>query len=55
MFTQLTYYDYSSLFSRQLIFCALAVLAEERKPIECLDAFGATGKVNFFNLLSNIQ
>ncbi|NXL93850.1 TRM1L protein, partial [Alectura lathami] len=29
--------------NRQLIFCALAVLAEERKPIECLDAFGATG------------
>ncbi|NXL87239.1 TRM1L protein, partial [Alectura lathami] len=28
---------------RQLIFCALAVLAEECTPIECLDAFGATG------------
>ncbi|XP_053098605.1 TRMT1-like protein isoform X5 [Hemicordylus capensis] len=28
---------------RQLIVCALAVLAEERKPLECLDAFGATG------------
>ncbi|NWR08613.1 TRM1L protein, partial [Paradoxornis webbianus] len=29
--------------NRQLTFCALAVLAGERKPIECLDAFGATG------------
>ncbi|CAJ0968042.1 unnamed protein product [Ranitomeya imitator] len=27
----------------QLIFCALAVLAEERKPLECLDAFSSTG------------
>ena len=25
------------------MFCALAVLAEERNPVECLDAFGATG------------
>uniref|UniRef100_A0A3B4FCI8 tRNA (guanine(26)-N(2))-dimethyltransferase n=1 Tax=Pundamilia nyererei TaxID=303518 RepID=A0A3B4FCI8_9CICH len=26
----------------QLVFCSLAVLAEERNPVECLDAFGAT-------------
>ncbi|XP_038650567.1 TRMT1-like protein isoform X5 [Scyliorhinus canicula] len=29
--------------NRQLIFCTLAVLAQERKLLECLDAFGATG------------
>lgn len=29
--------------NRQLIFCALAVLTEERQPLECLDAFSATG------------
>lgn len=29
---------------RQLVFCSLAVLAEERSPVECLDAFGATGE-----------
>ncbi|KAM6186229.1 TRMT1-like protein [Rhynchocyon petersi] len=29
--------------NRQLIFCTLAALTEERKPLECLDAFGATG------------
>ncbi|KAM9832066.1 LOW QUALITY PROTEIN: TRMT1-like protein [Neosynchiropus ocellatus] len=29
--------------NRQLVFCSLAVLAEERHPLECLDAFGATG------------
>lgn len=29
--------------NRQLIFCALAVLAQERQPLECLDAFGSTG------------
>ncbi|XP_075702940.1 tRNA (guanine(27)-N(2))-dimethyltransferase [Rhinoderma darwinii] len=29
--------------NRQLISCALAVLAEERKPLECLDAFSSTG------------
>ncbi|KAM4721565.1 TRMT1-like protein [Rhinophrynus dorsalis] len=29
--------------NRQLVFCALAVLAEERNPLECLDAFGSTG------------
>ncbi len=26
------------------MFCSLAVLAEERNPLECLDAFGATGR-----------
>lgn len=26
------------------MFCSLAVLAEQRNPLECLDAFGATGK-----------
>lgn len=31
------------MFLRQLVFCSLAVLAEERNPLECLDAFGATG------------
>ena len=34
---------------RQLVFCALAVLAEERNPLECLDAFGATGE-NFLKI-----
>ncbi|XP_071967882.1 TRMT1-like protein isoform X3 [Engystomops pustulosus] len=29
--------------NRQLIFCALAVLAKERQPLECLDAFSSTG------------
>ncbi|XP_066443797.1 TRMT1-like protein isoform X2 [Eleutherodactylus coqui] len=29
--------------NRQLIFCALVVLSEERKPLECLDAFSSTG------------
>lgn len=29
--------------NRQLIFCTLAALTEERAPVECLDAFGATG------------
>lgn len=29
--------------NRLLIFCALAVLTEERKPLECLDAFSSTG------------
>nr|XP_004658765.2 TRMT1-like protein isoform X2 [Jaculus jaculus] len=29
--------------NRQLICCTLAALAAERKPLECLDAFGATG------------
>ncbi|XP_064371631.1 TRMT1-like protein isoform X2 [Dromaius novaehollandiae] len=38
-----SYFNPKMKLNRQLIFCALAVLAEERKPIECLDAFGATG------------
>ncbi|XP_069808192.1 TRMT1-like protein [Dendropsophus ebraccatus] len=29
--------------NRQLVFCALASLAEERNPLECLDAFSSTG------------
>ncbi|NXK97015.1 TRM1L protein, partial [Formicarius rufipectus] len=38
-----SYFNPRMKLNRQLIFCALAVLAAERKPIECLDAFGATG------------
>ncbi|NXU46314.1 TRM1L protein, partial [Drymodes brunneopygia] len=38
-----SYFNPKMKVNRQLIFCALAVLAGERKPIECLDAFGATG------------
>ncbi|XP_051480355.1 TRMT1-like protein isoform X4 [Apus apus] len=38
-----SYFNPKMKLNRQLIFCALAVLAEERSPIECLDAFGATG------------
>ncbi|XP_060933825.1 TRMT1-like protein isoform X2 [Limanda limanda] len=38
-----TYFNRKMKANRQLAFCALAVLAEERKPLECLDAFGATG------------
>ncbi|KAM6323478.1 TRMT1-like protein [Aegotheles albertisi] len=38
-----SYFNPKMKLNRQLIFCALAVLAEERKPVECLDAFGATG------------
>ncbi|XP_042640439.1 TRMT1-like protein isoform X2 [Tyto alba] len=38
-----SYFNPKMKLNRQLILCALAVLAEERKPIECLDAFGATG------------
>ncbi|NXE93174.1 TRM1L protein, partial [Menura novaehollandiae] len=38
-----SYYNPKMKLNRQLIFCALAVLSGERKPIECLDAFGATG------------
>ncbi|NXJ19497.1 TRM1L protein, partial [Dicrurus megarhynchus] len=38
-----SYFNPKMKLNRQLIFCALAVLAGERKPIECLDAFGATG------------
>ncbi|XP_028936565.1 TRMT1-like protein isoform X2 [Ornithorhynchus anatinus] len=38
-----SYFNPKMKLNRQLIFCALAVLAEERSPLECLDAFGATG------------
>ncbi|NXA33999.1 TRM1L protein, partial [Eudromia elegans] len=38
-----SYFNPKMKLNRQLIFCALAVLCEERTPIECLDAFGATG------------
>ncbi|NXB51014.1 TRM1L protein, partial [Leucopsar rothschildi] len=38
-----SYFNPKMKLNRQLIFCALAVLAGERRPIECLDAFGATG------------
>uniref|UniRef100_A0A803V0W6 tRNA (guanine(27)-N(2))-dimethyltransferase n=1 Tax=Ficedula albicollis TaxID=59894 RepID=A0A803V0W6_FICAL len=38
-----SYFNPKMKLNRQLIFCALAVFAGERKPIECLDAFGATG------------
>ncbi|NXS54509.1 TRM1L protein, partial [Brachypteracias leptosomus] len=38
-----SYFNPKMKLNRQLIFCALAVLAKEREPIECLDAFGATG------------
>ncbi|NWY70265.1 TRM1L protein, partial [Erithacus rubecula] len=38
-----SYFNPKMKLNRQLIFCALAVFTEERKPIECLDAFGATG------------
>ncbi|XP_068055595.1 TRMT1-like protein [Anomalospiza imberbis] len=38
-----SYFNPKMKLNRQLIFCALAVLTGERKPIECLDAFGATG------------
>ncbi|KAL3046961.1 hypothetical protein OYC64_021230 [Pagothenia borchgrevinki] len=38
-----TYFNRKMKTNRQLVFCSLAVLAEERSPIECLDAFGATG------------
>ncbi|XP_030427698.1 TRMT1-like protein isoform X2 [Gopherus evgoodei] len=38
-----SYFNPKMKLNRQLIFCALAVLAEERNPLECLDAFGATG------------
>ncbi|KAJ3599667.1 hypothetical protein NHX12_033623, partial [Muraenolepis orangiensis] len=38
-----TYFNRKMKSNRQLVFCALAVLAEERNPVECLDAFGATG------------
>ncbi|XP_074858346.1 tRNA (guanine(27)-N(2))-dimethyltransferase isoform X2 [Carettochelys insculpta] len=38
-----SYFNPKMKLNRQLVFCALAVLAEERSPLECLDAFGATG------------
>ncbi|XP_051953856.1 TRMT1-like protein [Xyrauchen texanus] len=38
-----TYFSRKMKANRQLVFCSLAVLAEERNPLECLDAFGATG------------
>ncbi|XP_074078335.1 TRMT1-like protein isoform X3 [Macrotis lagotis] len=38
-----SYFNPKMKLNRQLIFSTLAVLAEERKPLECLDAFGATG------------
>ncbi|KAM6921954.1 TRMT1-like protein [Xenentodon cancila] len=38
-----TYFNRKMKTNRQLVFCSLAVLAEERNPLECLDAFGATG------------
>ncbi|XP_053710554.1 TRMT1-like protein isoform X2 [Synchiropus splendidus] len=38
-----TYFNRKMRNNRQLVFCSLAVLAEERHPLECLDAFGATG------------
>ncbi|XP_028823721.1 TRMT1-like protein isoform X1 [Denticeps clupeoides] len=38
-----TFFNRKMKANRQLVFCSLAVLAEERNPLECLDAFGATG------------
>ncbi|XP_023119157.1 TRMT1-like protein isoform X1 [Amphiprion ocellaris] len=38
-----TYFNRKMKNNRQLVFCSLAVLTEERNPLECLDAFGATG------------
>ncbi|XP_054645138.1 TRMT1-like protein isoform X3 [Dunckerocampus dactyliophorus] len=38
-----TYFNRKMKSNRQLVFCSLAVLAKERSPLECLDAFGATG------------
>ncbi|KAM8889704.1 TRMT1-like protein [Synchiropus picturatus] len=38
-----TYFNRKMRNNRQLVFCSLAALAEERHPLECLDAFGATG------------
>ncbi|XP_041648195.1 TRMT1-like protein [Cheilinus undulatus] len=38
-----TFFNRKMKTNRQLVFCSLAVLAEERNPLECLDAFGATG------------
>ncbi|XP_004706729.1 TRMT1-like protein isoform X2 [Echinops telfairi] len=38
-----SYFNPKMKLNRQLIFCTLAALAGERSPLECLDAFGATG------------
>ncbi|XP_063154495.1 TRMT1-like protein [Candoia aspera] len=38
-----SYFNPKMKLNRQLVVCALTVLSEERKPLECLDAFGATG------------
>ncbi|XP_068175163.1 TRMT1-like protein isoform X2 [Antennarius striatus] len=38
-----SYFNRRMKTNRQLVFSSLAVLAEERSPLECLDAFGATG------------
>ncbi|MGH0148348.1 UNVERIFIED_CONTAM: hypothetical protein FKN15_047513 [Acipenser sinensis] len=38
-----SYFSCKMKTNRQLVFCALAVLSEEHSPLECLDAFGATG------------
>ncbi|NXR14198.1 TRM1L protein, partial [Semnornis frantzii] len=38
-----SYFNPKMKLNRQLIFSSLAVLAKERTPIDCLDAFGATG------------
>ncbi|XP_029394915.1 TRMT1-like protein isoform X2 [Mus pahari] len=38
-----SYFNPKMKLNRQIIFCTLAALAKERKPLECLDAFGATG------------
>ncbi|KAG8436534.1 hypothetical protein GDO86_007587 [Hymenochirus boettgeri] len=38
-----TFFNPKMKTNRQLIFCSLVVLTEERKPLECLDAFGSTG------------
>ncbi|XP_034035248.1 TRMT1-like protein [Thalassophryne amazonica] len=38
-----TFFNRKMKNNRQLVFCSLAVLADERSPLECLDAFGATG------------
>ncbi|KAE8611055.1 hypothetical protein XENTR_v10012320 [Xenopus tropicalis] len=38
-----TFFNPKMKVNRQLIFCALAVLAKERNALECLDAFGSTG------------
>ncbi|KAK7879262.1 hypothetical protein WMY93_033956 [Mugilogobius chulae] len=37
-----TYFSRKMKTNRQLVFCSLAALAEDRSPLDCLDAFGAT-------------